>query len=119
MIRPGVPARADRASRPSSTPHAGRELSGGTGTALLPEGSPDVFRTDDVDATFQRVRATGARGLQDPMDDHYGVRGCSFRIPSGDLVRVQWPGSPGKRDAGVAGQPVDAFCRLPVMTNPS
>ncbi len=46
-----------------------------------------IFRTDDVDATFERVRAAGAEVLQEPMDMPYGVRDCAFRDPSGNMLR--------------------------------
>ena len=40
-----------------------------------------------VDALFERVAASGAEVLQEPMDQPYGVRDCSFRDPSGNQVR--------------------------------
>ncbi|WP_372348116.1 VOC family protein [Streptomyces sp. KL116D] len=46
-----------------------------------------IFRTDDVDALFERVRAAGADVLQEPMDQPYGVRDCAFRDPSGNMLR--------------------------------
>jgi predicted enzyme related to lactoylglutathione lyase len=45
------------------------------------------FRTDDCDATFERVRAAGAEVLQEPMDMPYGVRDCAFRDPAGNMLR--------------------------------
>ena len=45
------------------------------------------FRTDDCDATFERIRATGAEVLQEPMDMPYGVRDCAFRDPAGNMLR--------------------------------
>ncbi len=47
-----------------------------------------VLETDDVDAAFERVRATGAEVLQEPMDQPYGTRDCAFRDPSGNQVRI-------------------------------
>lgn len=41
------------------------------------------FRTDDLDATFEKVRASGAEVLQEPTDQFWGVRDCVFRDPSG------------------------------------
>ncbi|MFC9063618.1 VOC family protein, partial [Streptomyces sp. NPDC057074] len=32
------------------------------------------FTTDDVDATFEHIRAAGAEVLQEPVDQPYGVR---------------------------------------------
>jgi predicted enzyme related to lactoylglutathione lyase len=46
------------------------------------------FRTEDVDATFERIRAAGAEVLQEPMDMPYGVRDCAFRDPSGNQLRI-------------------------------
>ena len=45
------------------------------------------FRTDDCDATFERIRATGAEVAQEPMDMPYGVRDCAFRDPAGNMLR--------------------------------
>ncbi len=47
-----------------------------------------VFRSDDVDATFEAVVAAGAEILQEPIDQSWGPRDCAFRDPSGDTVRV-------------------------------
>jgi predicted enzyme related to lactoylglutathione lyase len=46
------------------------------------------FTTDDVDALFEQVRASGAEVLQEPMDQPYGVRDCAFRDPSGNMIRI-------------------------------
>ena len=51
-----------------------------------------VFRTDDCDATFERIRAAGAEVLQEPIDMPYGVRDCAFRDPSGNMLRFSQPG---------------------------
>lgn len=57
---------------------------------LLAKGSLSglVMETDNVDATFETVRATGAEVLQEPMDQPYGTRDCAFRDPSGNQVRI-------------------------------
>jgi predicted enzyme related to lactoylglutathione lyase len=52
-----------------------------------------IFQTDDVDATFERVRAAGGEVLQEPMDMPYGVRDCAFRDPSGNQLRIGTPRS--------------------------
>ncbi|MCM1971105.1 VOC family protein [Streptomyces sp. NPDC002812] len=52
-----------------------------------------IFATDDVDATFERIRATGAEVLQEPVDQPYGVRDCAFRDPSGNMLRFNQPRS--------------------------
>jgi AraC-like DNA-binding protein len=43
---------------------------------------------DDLDAAFERVRASGAEVLQEPIDQHWGLRDCAFRDPSGNMVRI-------------------------------
>ncbi len=50
-----------------------------------------IFRTDDCDATFERISAAGAEVLQEPIDQPYGVRDCAFRDPSGNLLRFNQP----------------------------
>ena len=50
-----------------------------------------IFRTDDCDATFERINAAGAEVLQEPMDQPYGVRDCAFRDPAGNLLRFTQP----------------------------
>jgi predicted enzyme related to lactoylglutathione lyase len=47
-----------------------------------------IFRTDDLDASFERIQASGAEVLQEPMDMPYGVRDCAFRDPSGNMLRL-------------------------------
>jgi len=46
-----------------------------------------IFRTDDIDATFEKIRSSGAEVLQEPIDQPYGVRDCAFRDPSGNQLR--------------------------------
>ncbi|WP_090944249.1 VOC family protein [Nonomuraea jiangxiensis] len=74
-----------------SEPHAGRsQADGDTLQELLTKGvlPMTVFRTDDLDATFERVRASGAEVLQEPIDQPWGPRDCAFRDPSGNMVRI-------------------------------
>lgn len=74
-----------------SEPHAGRSQADGDALQeLLVKGVlPFVgLSTDDVDATFERLRASGAEVLQEPMDQPWGPRDCAFRDPSGNLVRI-------------------------------
>jgi predicted enzyme related to lactoylglutathione lyase len=56
---------------------------------LLAKGSLSglVLSTDDVDAVFEKVRASGAEVLQEPMDMPYGPRECEFRDPAGNSIR--------------------------------
>ncbi|PZG52246.1 lyase [Spongiactinospora gelatinilytica] len=74
-----------------SDPHAGRsQADGDTLQELLTKGVLPmiVFRTDDLDATFEKVRASGAEVLQEPIDQAWGPRDCAFRDPSGNMVRI-------------------------------
>jgi predicted enzyme related to lactoylglutathione lyase len=50
-----------------------------------------IFVTDDVDAAFEHIRASGAEVLQEPIDQPYGVRDCAFRDPAGNMIRVNQP----------------------------
>jgi catechol 2,3-dioxygenase-like lactoylglutathione lyase family enzyme len=74
-----------------SEPHAGRPQADGDALQeLLTKGvlPMTVFRTDDLDATFEKVRASGAEVLQEPIDQPWGPRDCAFRDPSGNMVRI-------------------------------
>ncbi|MFD9867740.1 VOC family protein [Streptomyces niveus] len=74
-----------------SEPHAGRSQADGDSLQeLLTKGvlTQVVFRTDDLDATFEKVRASGAEVLQEPIEQPWGPRDCAFRDPSGNMVRI-------------------------------
>lgn len=74
-----------------SQPHGGRsEAEGDALLALVTQGSLQaaIFRADDLDATFEKVRASGAEVLQEPVSQPWGARDCAFRDPSGNLVRI-------------------------------
>ena len=74
-----------------SEPHAGRSQADGDALQdLLTKGVLPiiVFRTDDLDTTFEQVRASGAEVLQEPIDQPWGPRDCAFRDPSGNTVRI-------------------------------
>jgi catechol 2,3-dioxygenase-like lactoylglutathione lyase family enzyme len=71
--------------------HAGRPPQDGDALlALVTKGSLHgaIFRTDDLDGTFEKIRASGAEVLQEPIEQPWGVRDCAFRDPSGNLVRI-------------------------------
>jgi len=53
---------------------------------------PLVLFSDDLDATFEQVRASGAEVLQEPMDQPWGPRDAAFRDPAGNLVRINQAG---------------------------
>ena len=46
------------------------------------------FSTADLQGTFDRLQATGADVIQEPMDMPYGTRECAFRDPAGNLIRL-------------------------------
>jgi predicted enzyme related to lactoylglutathione lyase len=74
-----------------SVPHAGRSQADGDALQeLLTKGVLPmfIFRSDDLDATFETVRAFGAEVLQEPIDQPRGQRDCAFRDPSGNTVRI-------------------------------
>jgi catechol 2,3-dioxygenase-like lactoylglutathione lyase family enzyme len=46
------------------------------------------FHSDDLDASFEKVRAAGAEIVEEPTDQPWGTRDFAVRDPSGNLVRV-------------------------------
>jgi predicted enzyme related to lactoylglutathione lyase len=48
-----------------------------------------LLATADLDSTFERVQASGAEVVQEPIEQPYGVRDCAFRDPAGNLIRIQ------------------------------
>jgi predicted enzyme related to lactoylglutathione lyase len=74
-----------------SEPHAGRSQADGDALQeLLTKGVLPMimFRVDDLDGVFEKVRASGAEVLQEPMDQPWGPRDSAFRDPSGNMVRI-------------------------------
>jgi catechol 2,3-dioxygenase-like lactoylglutathione lyase family enzyme len=72
-------------------PHGGlSEAEGDALLSLVTKGSLQaaIFRADDLDTTFEKVRASGAEVLQEPATQPWGARDCAFRDPSGHLVRI-------------------------------
>ena len=47
-----------------------------------------ILATADLDATFERLQASGAEVVQEPTMQPYGIRDCAFRDPAGNLVRI-------------------------------
>ena len=45
--------------------------------------------TADLDGTFERLEASGAEVVQEPIEQPYGVRDCAVRDPAGNLIRIQ------------------------------
>jgi len=48
-----------------------------------------TLATHDLDGTFERLQASGAEVVQEPIDQPYGVRDCAIRDPAGNLIRLQ------------------------------
>ncbi|MFS0732221.1 VOC family protein [Microbacterium sp. 1P10UB] len=75
-----------------SDPSAGRSAEDGEALErLVVKGSgpgPYVFSTDDLDATFEWLRASGAEVLQEPITQSWGARDCAFRDPAGNHLRI-------------------------------
>jgi catechol 2,3-dioxygenase-like lactoylglutathione lyase family enzyme len=49
------------------------------------------FHTDDLDATFEKLAASGAEIVQEPTEQPWGTRDCAVRDPSGNLLRIDQP----------------------------
>ncbi|MFI7606437.1 VOC family protein [Micromonospora sp. NPDC049366] len=47
-----------------------------------------TLASDDLDALFERLEASGADVVQEPTEQPYGVRDCAFRDPTGNLIRI-------------------------------
>lgn len=74
-----------------SQPHGGRSQTEGDALlALVTQGSLQaaIFTAEDLDDTFERVRASGAEVLQEPVSQPWGARDCASQDPSGNLVRI-------------------------------
>ena len=73
-------------------PHGGRSQAEGDALlTLVTQGSLQaaIFNSDDLDATFEKVRASGtAEILQEPASQPWGARDFAVRDPSGNLVRI-------------------------------
>ena len=47
-----------------------------------------TFATKDLEGTFDRLQASGAEVVQEPIDQPYGIRDCAIRDPAGNLIRI-------------------------------
>jgi len=47
-----------------------------------------ILSTADLAGTFERLQATDAEIVQEPVDQPYGVRDCALRDPAGNLIRI-------------------------------
>ena len=59
--------------------------------ALLAKGALNGvhFQSADLEATFDRVRSSGAEVVQEPDDRPWGVRDAAVRDPAGNLIRIE------------------------------
>ncbi|MGW4547400.1 VOC family protein [Streptomyces violaceorubidus] len=48
-----------------------------------------LLATEDLDGTFDKVRAHNAEIVQEPTEQPYGIRDCAFRDPAGNQIRIQ------------------------------
>jgi predicted enzyme related to lactoylglutathione lyase len=48
-----------------------------------------LLATADLDGTFERVQASDAEVVQEPIEQPYGVRDFAVRDPAGNMVRIQ------------------------------
>jgi catechol 2,3-dioxygenase-like lactoylglutathione lyase family enzyme len=46
------------------------------------------FHSDDLDASFEKVDASGAEIVQEPTDQPWGTRDFALRDPSGNMIRI-------------------------------
>ena len=74
-----------------SDPYGGRSQEDGDALAkLMTKGALNgvSFAVSNLDETFEKVRASGAEVMQEPMDQPWGARDCAFRDPSGNMIRI-------------------------------
>lgn len=48
-----------------------------------------LLATQDLDATFATIEASGADIVQEPLEQDWGARDCAVRDPAGNLIRIQ------------------------------
>jgi catechol 2,3-dioxygenase-like lactoylglutathione lyase family enzyme len=48
-----------------------------------------LLATPDLDAAFERVQASDADIVQEPIEQDYGVRDFAVRDPAGNMIRIQ------------------------------
>ncbi len=62
-------------------------------SSLIAKGALNAvhFQTDELDATFAKIRDSGAEIVQEPTEQPWGTRDIAVRDPSGNLVRIDQP----------------------------
>src|SRR5437660_645387 len=48
-----------------------------------------LLATKDLDSTFEKLQASDAEIVQEPIEQPYGVRDCAVRDPAGNMIRIQ------------------------------
>ena len=48
-----------------------------------------LLATPDLDRTFERLQASDAEIVQEPIEQGYGVRDCALRDPAGNMIRIE------------------------------
>ena len=96
---------------PQADRHAMREI--------VAKGDLPVFiQVEDLEKTFESLRAAGTEILQEPVDQPYGVRDAAVRDPSGNHLRLSQPlgvGLPALRAGRRPGEDLrDRQCGQPV-----
>jgi catechol 2,3-dioxygenase-like lactoylglutathione lyase family enzyme len=58
--------------------------------ALVAKGALNgvYFHSDDLDATFEKLRDAGAEIVEEPTEQFWGARDFAVRDPSGNLLRI-------------------------------
>jgi uncharacterized glyoxalase superfamily protein PhnB len=44
--------------------------------------------TSDLDATFEKLQASDADIVQEPIQQPWGIRDCALRDPAGNMIRI-------------------------------
>lgn len=59
-------------------------------TEMMAKGTYAILTlaTGDLDATFEKLQASEAEIVQEPIDQPYGIRDCAIRDPFGNLIRI-------------------------------
>ena len=48
-----------------------------------------LLATKDLDGAFDKLQASDAEIVQEPIEQPYGVRDCAVRDPAGNMIRIQ------------------------------
>jgi catechol 2,3-dioxygenase-like lactoylglutathione lyase family enzyme len=72
---------------PALDPEDGERIAALVARGAVSGGGSLIFASDDVQATFEDLRARGVEFTQEPMERAYGID-AAFRDPSGNLFRI-------------------------------